>query len=113
MNTRGYVVIRSSFVALHHWPTCPYPDQFFLKHPHRHTFFVEVWIRTQTDRQVEFFEAKRDIDTLLKDFEGKDPVTWSCETFADIIAKGLINLYNIAKVSVFEDQENGAVVEYE
>lgn len=105
---RSYVVIRTSFEALHAWPECPYKSVDFLKSSHRHVFHVEMKIRTDGDRQIELILLKRNVDIFIcAEFKGKDLGRTSCE----VLARKLAEEFNADSVSVFEDAENGAIYE--
>jgi len=106
MAGRSFVVIRTEKEALHCWPSCPFPEVSFLKDPHRHKFFIEVWVETTLDREVEFIMLKTEVDQFLAGL-GYDLGSTSCE----VLAERLADRFNASKVSVFEDNENGAVYE--
>ena len=86
----------------------------FLQHPHRHIFHFNVQIEVyHDDRDIEFILFKReleklyDLGTLQLDFK-------SCEMMANDILSYLTTHYpdrNIV-ISVSEDNENGAKIEY-
>ena len=85
----------------------------FLGHPHRHMFYFYVRIEVfHNDRDIEFIMFKRWLvslfdEQLTSDFK-------SCEMFAE----SLINIitvkypYRDITVKVFEDDENGAILEW-
>lgn len=102
---RSFVVIRTSFEAIHCWPECPFQYADFLKQRHRHIFHVEMKWETKEDRQVEFIEMKKKVDELLRNcYQYQDLGRRSCETIAFEIASA----FEADFVSVFEDGENGA-----
>mgnify|MGYP001392328477 CR=1 FL=1 len=105
------IVVRSQFEGFHSWPDCPYEEVAFLRNVHRHIFHVEIKIAvTHNERELEFFMVKKELNTLLaQDFEHKE-FTLSCEAIAEIILDKLREKYpTLYSVSVFEDNENGAV----
>ena len=51
---KTFVVVKTTFSALHAWPECPYEDVAFLRTPHRHVFYVTMKIQTTEDRELEF-----------------------------------------------------------
>ncbi len=105
MKDQTSIVVRTSFVALHAWPDCPFEEVAFLRYPHRHVFFVELKMGTTTDRQIEFIMMKNQLTQfLLEHYEQKDLGCKSCEVMAEEIASFL----GADFVSVFEDNENGA-----
>jgi hypothetical protein len=86
-------------------------DVSYLGHPHRHMFHFYVRLEVfHNDRDVEFILFKHWLEDLYE--QGAD--YQSCE----MLAEGLINLVNAQfpgrdiTVKVFEDDENGAVLEY-
>jgi len=102
---RTYIVVRTSFEALHQWPTCPFEDVAFLKLLHRHIFHVEMKFEVTSDRQIEFIRQKRRVEEVIKNsYAGKDLGPTSCE----VIAKALVDSFGAVSASVFEDNENGA-----
>lgn len=105
---RTYIIIRTSFEALHHWPDCPFEDVDFLRSPHRHIFHVEVKIETFADRGIEFIRHKRFVDALIDDwYRGKNLGPKSCEVIAQELAEKL----EASSVIVWEDLENAGIYE--
>jgi hypothetical protein len=89
-------------------------DVSFLGYPHRHMFHFKVKLEVyHNDRDVEFILLKRELEALYNekvlalDFQ-------SCE----MIAEGLIEYIKInypgrrITIGVYEDGENGAILEY-
>jgi len=107
-NYKRFIVIRTSFEALHRWPECPFEDVSFLRDAHRHIFHVEVQVETSMDRQIEFIRFKRKVDKYIKkEFAGKNLGSLSCEAIAEVLCYRM----DAKRVSVFEDNENGAIYE--
>lgn len=105
---RSYIVIRTSFEAIHAWTECPWTDVSFLKNCHRHIFHVEMKIETFADRGIEFIRYKRSLDSYIKgEYGGKDIGSTSCE----MIAKTLAEVFKASEVEVSEDLENSAIYE--
>lgn len=107
---KRFIVIKTQFEGIHHWPECPIKEVDFLCHPHRHIFHVTVkWAVSHTDRDKEFIVQKRKVDSFLKQL----PVYLgrvSCEDLCD----NLKTVFPDAVfISVFEDNENGAEVHYD
>jgi hypothetical protein len=114
---RRYIEVKFQKEGIHSYPqagTDPaLADVSFLAHPHRHIFHFYVRIAVlHNDRDVEFIQFKRWLESLYKTaFELSG---MSCE----MIAEGLI--YDINDkypdrsiiVKVYEDDENGAILEY-
>lgn len=109
------VIVRSSFEARHAWLGCPFPEVAFLQFPHRHLFYVEVKVSvSHSNREVEFFILKGHLDSYLDTLKGKDLGSLSCEMIAEAIGEFLVKGtgYIVVSVKVFEDNENGAEVEF-
>ena len=113
-----YIIVKTNFEMVHHFPNAPI-EVDFLKKPHRHIFHVEAKIPvSHEDRQLEFFIVKKFIDDIIQKSilpkQKYEAVPYSCEYMAGIILNSLSLTYQIKKdlsVSIFEDFENGGVVE--
>ena len=103
-----YIVINTSFEAIHHWPECPFESVAFLRQKHRHVFYVTMkWLVGHQDRDKEFIIMKQKVNLFInKNWEKQDLGRKSCE----MIATDLLTQFNAQFVSVFEDNENGAEV---
>lgn len=113
---KTYVIVRLQIEGLHNWPAAKevFPEVGFLSDPHRHMFHIEAKKEVfHDDRDVEFIMFKRDLEKYLINryhdgllclcnFENR-----SCE----MIAKELLEQFNCKSVTVWEDLENGAIVE--
>jgi len=110
-NLKTTIICKLQIEGIHNWQNCPLEEVKFLKDPHRHIFHIscekEVF---HDDRDVEFIMFKRQILKYLKnkyeDNECHKFGSMSCE----MIAKELINEFNLVSCEVFEDNENGARV---
>ena len=103
-----YIIIRTQFEALHKWEDCPYEDVSFLRELHRHIFHVEVKAEvTSLNREIEFIRFKRKIEDFLQHCYKKDIGNLSCEMLCEII---LNEFPCLCQASVFEDNENGAMI---
>jgi hypothetical protein len=107
-----WIVIQTTFEAKHKWNEAPEAVRF-LSCPHRHKFYVKVAIPVGgKDRELEFFTEKKKIDTFIKKRYANKTLPKSCEQIAFGIKKWLDkNLKRITSVAVYEDNENGAIVE--
>lgn len=89
-------------------------DVAFLAHPHRHMFFFKIWIEVfHDDRDIEFIQVKRYCESLyIEDVLQLNHR--SCEMLCDDLADVLALKYpgRYIKISVSEDNENGAEKEY-
>lgn len=103
------VWITTQFTGFHSWDRAP-DSVAFLRHKHRHLFHVKIGVEVKhSDRDVEFFLFKKEVDSFLKkEYEGKY-FDCSCEHIASI----LLNKFEAYFVEVSEDGENGAIVSRE
>jgi hypothetical protein len=89
-------------------------DVSFLGHPHRHMFKFRVQIEVKhNDRDIEFILFKRELEGLYDkrlDIDYK-----SCEMLADDLIGYITAKYphRAVTVTVSEDGENGATLNYE
>ena len=106
----------------HNWPECPFEEVAYLRDTHRRVFHIKATKQvTHSDRDVEFIMLKHQITTYLRtqyskawtslpahmgDFVVHEFGAMSCE----MIAKELIEEFDLIKCEVNEDGENGAVV---
>ena len=106
-----YIYITTQFEGYHCWPDAP-AEVNFLRHRHRHMFHVKVEMEVHhDDRELEFFLVKRYVDTILP---SKELGVQSCEMIATHILHAMQLRYGSrwCKVTVNEDNENGAYVVY-
>lgn len=86
----------------------------FLGHPHRHMFHFEVELQVfHDDRDVEFILFKRELEKVYD--EGTLQLNHkSCEMLCDDLASYVLNMYpnRNLRISVSEDNENGATATY-
>ena len=113
---RTYVVVRLQVDGMHNFPAAReiFPEVGFLADRHRHIFHVEAKKEVfHDDRDVEFVMFKRDIQDYLKQMYYK-PETRTHEfgpKSCEMLAKEILNQFDCVTVSVWEDLENGAIVE--
>lgn len=87
-------------------------DESFLRHPHRHLFYLKVIIEQFHDnREIEFINFKRWLDYQLK---SKDINYRSCEMIATEIGQKILKKYGNREllVSIMEDGENGGLITF-
>jgi len=86
-------------------------DVSFLQYPHRHIFHFSVEVPvTHSNRDIEFIQFKRFCENLYK---GTLELNYkSCEMIAEELIEKINEKYSLQwiKVSVSEDNENGANV---
>lgn len=102
-----------SVEGTHNWPGCDIPEVDYLRLPHRHLFGIKATtIVDHADRNVEFIELKHKIQDYLK-------ATYYDETkrlhvfghrSCEMIAKELMDVFDLCEVSVDEDNENGSIL---
>ena len=111
------VVVTFSMEGFHCWPAAKdiFPPVAFLSDRHRHMFGFRCYATvTHTDRDKEFILLNREIKrTLQLSFEkGFANVLefgpMSCEAIGEWLLDQFPELY---KVEVWEDWENGAIIE--
>ncbi len=108
------VEVKLHFEATHNWPLAEGAIEF-LKYPHRHIFHViGRKIVSHLEREVEFFQlANRIRSAWHTNFPYDDDLgMWilnstSCETIALMLLKSA----DLDFCAVYEDGENGAIVE--
>lgn len=89
-------------------------DVSFLGYPHRHIFHFKVTIEVaHNDRDIEFIQFKRWLESLYADGTMEADFK-SCEMLAEDLIQVISNKYpnRSMLVSVFEDDENGAILRY-
>lgn len=111
MNTQVYA--RVIVEGIHNWPNCDVPTVMYLAHPHRHQFNFVVFVNvTHGDRDVEFIDFQHQVRKYLLDKYWDESVgccmfgAMSCE----MLGQELMNKFNLSRVEVSEDNENGAVI---
>lgn len=110
MNT--WIIVKSEFIAQHRWKDAP-QKVAFLRNYHRHIFKVELYLRVKKlNRELEFFLVKEELDNFLEANWAGKRLEMSCEMIAEKLLMCFEDIYKTkAKVSVFEDGENGALCE--
>lgn len=111
------VVVTFSLEGFHNWPAAKeiFPEVAFLSDRHRHMFGFRCYAEvTHTDRDKEFILLNREIKcNLQSNFEKDLPNvlefgSMSCEAIGEYLLTQFPELY---KVEVWEDWENGAIIE--
>lgn len=113
---KTYIVIRLQIEGMHNFPKANeiFPEVGFLADRHRHIFHFELKKEVyHDDRDVEFIMFKREVEKHIKS-EYFSTASQVCEfeyRSCEMLAKELLQKFGCVQVSVFEDGENGAVVE--
>jgi len=98
--------IQTRFTGYHRWVDAP-DGVAFLRDYHRHIFHVKLGVGvTDTNREIEFFQLKKKVDTYLRNHYKDMDFEQSCEA----IAGELLDAFDASFVEVSEDGENGATV---
>ena len=99
--------------ATHNWPGCPFDEVAYLRDPHRHVFHIKAnKLVNHDDRDTEFIMLKHEILQYLRHNYYKSHVkmcvlgAMSCE----MLARELIDAFDLCRCEVNEDNENGAVL---
>lgn len=112
---KTFINVTLQVEGIHCWPAAKelLPEVAFLSDPHRHIFWVSVVKKVyHEDRDVEIIMFKRELQDYFKrnyfdaNLQMCDFKSMSCE----MIAKDLVEAYNLASCKVLEDNENGATV---
>lgn len=105
-----YVVTVNEIEGFHNYPDAPV-QVAFLKHPHRHIFYIECKLNVSHDnREIEIFIQQDKIKEHLFKKYGKPCMfkQMSCE----MIAIDIINAFpEIEECKVTEDGKGGAIVQ--
>lgn len=114
MNKFTTITVKTSYAGFHRWLKAP-EKVSYLRHRHRHMFFVELRvIVTAPDREIEFFtlqgELKQIIERDLDSSTNADVLDFSCEHIAGYLYEIFSANYELYSVSVSEDGENCATV---
>jgi len=110
------VVVSFSMEGFHCWPEAKevFPEVAFLSDRHRHQFGFRCYAKvTHTDRDEEFILMQRKLKKQLRGMFGGNILEFgrmSCEDIGDWILNHYEN-ENLYKVEVWEDWENGAIIE--
>lgn len=109
------VWVTTQFIGFHKWPEAP-DKVSFLRNKHRHVFHVRVGVNvTHSNRDVEFFLLQEALNIAAQSYvvsvmEIKE--TLSCEQIAQLFADTLSKQCSVCSVTVSEDGENGATLEF-
>lgn len=118
MSIKRWIEVSFQKEGIHKYPAAlddpKLADVSFLGYPHRHIFHFYVRLEVEhNDRDVEFILFKRELENLF------ETGTMQCDyKSCEMLAEDLINYIqeNYPKrditVKVYEDDENGAILEY-
>ena len=118
MSIKRWIEVSFQKEGIHKYPAAlddpKLADVSFLGYPHRHIFHFYVRLEVEhNDRDIEFILFKRELENLF------ETGTMQCDyKSCEMLAEDLINYIqeNYPKrditVKVYEDNENGAILEY-
>ncbi len=113
MNITSEVYCTFQKEGIHNWPGCPFDEVAYLRDPHRHMFHFKAYKNVEhDDRDTEFIILKHRMQTYLSnkyyDHDMRCLVfgAMSCE----MIARELIEEFDLTRCEVSEDGENGAIL---
>ena len=114
------VIVTNNFKGYHRYSEAPI-DVAFLRDWHRHVFNIKTTIEvTHNERDIEFFQLQNFIEQFVKNAYTRTDIKYiegicihSCEALAEAILNKLHEVFpgRRARVEVWEDNENGAIVE--
>ena len=116
------IIVTNSFKGYHQYKDAP-ENVAFLKEVHRHIFNVRTTIEVfNNDRDIEFFQLQQHIETFVNVHYIAVNSQYlagihieSCEALAEAVLTHLHSTFpgRRVRVEVWEDNENGAIVEDE
>lgn len=107
------IIVKLNIEGLHQWQDCPIEEVVYLKHIHRHMFYVRLEKKvTHNDRDIEIIELKHNILNYLRLKYYSDDARTHCfkNMSCEMIAEEILETFNADSVEVLEDNENGAIV---
>lgn len=105
---KAAVVVNLKVEGIHCWPDCPFEDVAFLRNPHRHLFTVTATkLVSHDDRDIEIIRLKRAMTVYLNPRDGHEARDFGAQS-CEMIARDLMEQFNLLNVHVLEDGENGA-----
>ena len=99
--------------GLHNWPNCDLKEVNYLSLLHRHNFVIKAYVDvSHDDRDVEFIKLKHDIIEYLGDkyYDRNKRIHDFKNRSCEMIARELIEAFNLTKCEVSEDDECGSIV---
>lgn len=115
-----YITVTNNFKGYHKYTNAP-DNVGFLRDVHRHVFNVRTTVEVHhNERDIEFFQLQNHIEEYVRMQYKTQLGTYlegiyiqSCEGLAEDILEHLHRVYpgRHVRVEVWEDNENGAIVE--
>jgi len=114
MNTITRIIVTLQVEGIHFWPGCDIPEVNFLKYPHRHIFHIRAEKEVlHDDRDIEIIMYKRQIEAYIKEkyYKPEARCAYFGQKSCEQLAREIMEKFQASKVSVMEDNENGAIIE--
>lgn len=112
---KKYIYVTLQQEMIHHYKDAP-DEVAYLRYPHRHLLFITVQVEVfDNDREIEFIMFKHWLQkTIFPSYDFIDQENSSCEMIAERIIHEVQAEYGNRdmRVTVSEDNENGAILEY-
>lgn len=111
MKTKTFIIVNLQVEGIHQWKECPFESVSFLKDPHRHIFHIEAQKEVfHDDRDLEFIMLKRKLLYYLKTNYEDDHCLKFGGMSCEMIARELLEKFQLDSCKVMEDNENGAII---
>ena len=110
MSTEVYCTLQVE--GIHNWPACPHEEVAYLRDPHRHIFHIKAYKPvTHSDRDTEFIILKHAIARYIhsKYWDTTQQLHLFSHRSCEMIAEELSIMFDLSKVEVSEDGENGCI----
>ena len=114
------IIVTNNFKGYHKYAEAP-SNVAFLREMHRHIFNVKTTIEVfHNERDIEFFQLQEHIERFVRSRYEQNYGDYiegiyihSCESLAEAVMSNLHEVYpgRRVRVEVWEDNENGAIVE--
>ena len=107
------IIVKLNIEGLHYWLDCPIEEVAYLKHLHRHMFYIRLEKKvTHNDRDIEIIELKHNILQYLRLKYYSESARTHCfkNMSCEMIAQEILETFDADSVEVLEDNENGAII---
>lgn len=114
-NIRTTVFCTFQFEGIHQWANCPIDEVAYLRDLHRHVFHVRAVKQVyHDDRDIEFIQFKgvlaRYIQNKYPKYHADSNAVVMGSTSCEMLARDLMEEFDLLECEVNEDGENGAVL---
>lgn len=109
---KTFVVVTLQVEGTHRWEECPIEEVSYLRNDHRHMFHIKATKAvSHDDRDIEIIQLKHELRTYLgKYFKQESQLCVFGKMSCEMIAKELMDEFQLNSCEVLEDGENGAIV---